>query len=243
MIEVADTPAFFENSTAAADKAESENEDIFELIDVPDPQDYENHVVHWNSHFLFMQSREFNDTEGIPEQVRTRFLEHMAGTEFLMYEKAKTSYTFAQELLKNANFPAVFKIGNNNPTIIGLVKLHESAPPPETVNDGATMAPPPAPPPLPLPPGGMPPMGMDPGMMDPSAMAAMGGDAALAQMEEPLPPVDNPIPEMPLSETPDASTMVGPDMSRRKIFRMLGVDKQGRKLIEELSVPAGEMVP
>lgn len=129
MLNMADTEAFYEFSTAAVDKADSENEDMFEGIEVPAPSTFEAHMVHWNRHFLYMQSREFTETKHIPDEVRALFLEHMRTTEMLMWEQAKRSLTFAQTLLDNPYFPTVF-VDKRGPTLAQIVQ-QMTQPPPE----------------------------------------------------------------------------------------------------------------
>lgn len=153
MIEVADNRTFFDMATAAVDKAESENEDMFEGEEVHDPVEWEAHIIHWNVHFQFMQSREF--TDGVPDEVRNLFVDHLRATEFFMYMFAGKSASFAQGLLANIYFPAVFKIGDQ-PSISQLVMMHMQGTPPVVGQDGSVSGPPAAPSPVnapePLPP-------------------------------------------------------------------------------------------
>lgn len=127
MIEVADIDEFYEMATASADAAESENEDLFEGLPVAAPAPFAMHLVHWNVHYQFLQSREFTDTQGVPPQVRAAFLEHLLTHEMWMYEQAKKSLTFAQMLMENVYYPAVFEFGPN-PTIPQLIMLHQLPP-------------------------------------------------------------------------------------------------------------------
>lgn len=127
MIEVADIDEFFEMATASAEAAESENEDMFEGLPVEAPVEWAMHLVHWNVHFQFLQSREFTDTTGVPPEVKAAFLKHLTTHEYWMYEQAKESLTFCQLLMENAYYPAVFKLGAN-PTIAQLILLHQLPP-------------------------------------------------------------------------------------------------------------------
>lgn len=129
MLEVADTPTFFEMATAAVEKQESENEDMFEGIQVPPPEKWEAHVVAWNVIFQFLQSREFTDTRGVPPEVKEMVLDHMLAHEVFMYEKAEKSLAFAQELMLNTNYPAVLDLGMK-PSINQLVMIHQMPPAP-----------------------------------------------------------------------------------------------------------------
>jgi len=130
MIEVADIDSFFEKSTAAAEAASSENEDMFEGRDVPDPAEYQAHLVHWNEHFLFMQSREFTDTEGIPEEVRDRIVKHLMTHEYFLYEKARTNLELATVLSRNKYFPVVFTLDKNDLPLSQIVIMLSNPPAP-----------------------------------------------------------------------------------------------------------------
>lgn len=169
MLEVADTPTFFEMATAAVEKQESENEDMFEGIAVNPPERWEAHAVAWNVLFQFMQSREFTDTKGLPENVKQMFLDHMLVHEVFMYEKAEKNLTFAQELMLNSNYPCVLDLGTR-PTINQIVMMLQMPPQP----------------PMPVaPPGMMPPEGAGaPAGMGDEAMDAM--PEAESEVAEPM---------------------------------------------------------
>lgn len=110
MIEISDTATFFEMATAAAERASSENEDLFEGLPVEPPKEWQAHLVDWNIHFQYMQSREFSDTEGLPDEVREAYLDHLRTHEMFLYEFAKKNLALAQILNSNKYFPAVFKL-------------------------------------------------------------------------------------------------------------------------------------
>lgn len=138
MLDLADTETFFDLYTAAVDSAQSENEDMYEGFPVEAPQPYQNLPVHWNEHFLFMQSKEFSDTTSVPQAVRQLFAEHLLATEYLMYEKAKRSFAFAQELMTLPHFPCLLEIGpqsaipETQATVAQLLLLHQQPPLPAT---------------------------------------------------------------------------------------------------------------
>lgn len=135
MLEVADTPTFFEMATAAVEKQESENEDMFEGLPVNAPEKWEAHEVCWNVLFQFMQSREFLDTKDLPAQVKDSVLAHMKAHELFMYDKARVSLTYAQELALNTSWPCVLTIGPGakppfDLTLNQLIQQHMAPPPP-----------------------------------------------------------------------------------------------------------------
>ena len=109
MIEIADTDSFFEMATAAAERAESENEDMFEGIPVPAPEEWQAHLVDWNVHFQFIQSKEFSDIQGLPPEIKSGILDHLMAHEMFLYSRAKTNLKLAETLMENAYFPCVFK--------------------------------------------------------------------------------------------------------------------------------------
>jgi hypothetical protein len=161
MVEVADTPSFFEMSTAAVEKAESENEDMYEGMPVESPEKWEAHLQHWNVHYQFIQSREFTEVKNIPPQVKDQFLKHLAIHEFWMYKLAERSLTFCQGLMENVYYPVVWDMADNI-SIMQLIMMHQTPPPPPMPPE-ALMPPPEgelppegAPEDLPLPPEEMP---------------------------------------------------------------------------------------
>lgn len=151
LIEVGDIDSFFEQGAGPAEAASSENEDLFEGKDVPAPEEFHAHLVHWNVHFKWIQSREFSDTTGVPQEVKDRTLEHLATHERILYEKALKNLALATTLSQNQYFPSVFKLDPAQDMPLSQVVMVLSAPPP---------------PPMPLggmipPEGGAPPPGTD----------------------------------------------------------------------------------
>lgn len=132
MIEVGDTSTFFESSTAAVERAHSENEDMFEGLEVNDPQPYQAHLIDWNIHFHWVQSREFSETTGVPEEIKERTLGHLEAHELFLYTKARTNLALAQILASNKYFPAVYRINDNDPPLSHIVLMLQQLPPPPT---------------------------------------------------------------------------------------------------------------
>lgn len=149
MIEVADTPTFFEMATAAAEAASSENEDLFEGKAVEAPQDYQAHLVHWNIHFQWIQSREFTDTDGVPEEVKKATIDHLRTHEFLLYKAAQINLELAMLLSRNKYFPAVWKLAPEDLPLSQIVILLQQPPLPPIPPEGM----------LPPDTGGLPPEG------------------------------------------------------------------------------------
>lgn len=130
MIEVADTSTFFEMATAAAERAHSENEDLFEGRPVPAPNRFQAHLVDWNVHFHFIQSREFSDTDGVPNEIRQNILDHLRLHEIYLYTAAKTNLQLATVLSQNVYFPAVHILGEEDLPLSQLVILLQQPPMP-----------------------------------------------------------------------------------------------------------------
>ena len=130
MIEVADTSTFFETATAAVDHAHSENEDMFEGVEVPSPKEWQAHLIHWNVHFYFMQSREFSATEGVPEEVVTELEDHLRAHEGFLLGKAKSNLQLATILSQNPYFPAVTDMSQEIPLSQIILMLQTPPPPP-----------------------------------------------------------------------------------------------------------------
>jgi len=130
MVEVADTPTFFEMSTAAAERAMAETEDLYEGKKIPPPQEHQALIVDWNVYFQFMQSAEFCATDGIPEEIKKRFIEHMRTIEFFLYEKAKYNLAMATTLGKNKYFPSVYRLKPTDLPLSQIVLMLSNPPQP-----------------------------------------------------------------------------------------------------------------
>jgi len=89
--------------TVALRTAESENEDILQGKFVSDPEDFEDHIIHWKVHTKAVQDRSFK--EECPPLYRQELLEHIAIHEFLMVEKAQQNPLFQSKLAELPLFP------------------------------------------------------------------------------------------------------------------------------------------
>jgi hypothetical protein len=83
--------------------ADSENEDMLAGREVADPQEWEDHIQHWQAHSSRVQERSFK--EDVPTEVQEDFLEHLFNTEVLMLEKAANNPEFQAQLATLKLFP------------------------------------------------------------------------------------------------------------------------------------------
>lgn len=97
----------------AVKAADSENEDLMQGLPVALPEEWEDHIQHWDSHARCMQSRSFKE-EATPE-VRAAFKEHILVTEKAMLEKAKTNPLFQSKLATLVNFPIFYHANASAP--------------------------------------------------------------------------------------------------------------------------------
>ena len=89
--------------TVAVRAAESENEDMLAGRFVGEPEEFEDHIVHWKVHTKAIQERSFK--EEAPAEYREELLEHIAIHEFVMVEKAKMNPLFQAKLAELPLFP------------------------------------------------------------------------------------------------------------------------------------------
>lgn len=89
--------------TTSVRAAESETEDIMAGRPVGDPEDFEDHIIHWKTHSKAMQERTFK--EECPPEYREEMMQHIAIHEFLMIERARANPLFESKLAELANFP------------------------------------------------------------------------------------------------------------------------------------------
>lgn len=106
LFEFSDADKAISIATAAVESADSENEDIFEGIEVFNPERFEDQITHWNSHVAAAQNRSFKE-EATPEAY-DNLLEHINKHEVIMIEMSKTNPTFEDQLARLPNFPVTF---------------------------------------------------------------------------------------------------------------------------------------
>jgi len=103
LLELGNTEKYHTLTSAAVHAADSENEDLMAGRPVPDPQEWEDHIAHWNSHSKLVQQRSFK--EDTPPEIRKGFLRHLRLTEMAMFDKSKRNPEFAAKLATLTNFP------------------------------------------------------------------------------------------------------------------------------------------
>jgi hypothetical protein len=89
--------------TEALNAAESEEEDMLEGLPVEEPKEWEDHILHLESHYKKMQARSFK--EEVPPEIQSTLITHIKVTEMLAAEKAKVNPLFAARLSQLAQFP------------------------------------------------------------------------------------------------------------------------------------------
>jgi hypothetical protein len=114
LMEFGNTDQMHSLITEAVRAAESENEDLLQGLEVAEPQDWEDSIIHWRTHVQTMQKRSFKETT--PANLQDRFLAHLEITEYQMIEKAKVNPKFQAKLAELELFPIVFKMEKFIPT-------------------------------------------------------------------------------------------------------------------------------
>lgn len=182
MLDLSNDQRFYDLATVAVQAAEHENELMLDNQPVQAPERYEDHIVHWQSHVKFIQTRSFK--EDVPPEIKQFYFDHIEAHEYFMLEKAKeptVSPVFIQKLQTLEGFP-LFSVVAPVQAAIGIPPEPGAAPQPM----GAEGAPPPTD-------EGMTPEPTETGEVPPEQQAA---DAAQTPPEEVLPPSasKNPFP-------------------------------------------------
>jgi hypothetical protein len=89
--------------TEAVRSADSENEDLMAGRPVLMPEEWENHILHWEAHAKIMQSRQFKE-ESDP-QIRAKFKDHVYWTEEAMIDKYRKNPEFEAKAATLLLFP------------------------------------------------------------------------------------------------------------------------------------------
>jgi hypothetical protein len=89
--------------TEAVRSADAENDDLSAGRYVSPPEEWEDHIVHWESHSKYVQSRHFK--EDLPPQQKAAFLDHLFWTEEAMLDKMPQNSNFEATLATLKLFP------------------------------------------------------------------------------------------------------------------------------------------
>jgi len=100
-------------ATEAIQAADSENEDIMSGEPVGLPEDWEDHIAHWESHVRSLQSRSFKEEAG--EDVKAAMKKHLYVTEQLILEKMQTNPLFQSKIAELRLFPIFYHSNSQAP--------------------------------------------------------------------------------------------------------------------------------
>lgn len=103
LLEVGNVEKAIDLQTVAIRSADSENEDIAAGRPVSHAEAWEDHIIHLQSHYKFMQSRQFK--EEMPKERRDALTDHVFWTEEIALMKAQTSPLFEAQLASLPLFP------------------------------------------------------------------------------------------------------------------------------------------
>lgn len=107
---------FYDVATAALRMAEGENERFSDGKQVLPPIKEQDHIVHWQTHVIYMQTPHFLL---LPLKIKQRFMEHLGMHEMFMEEIANspTGIGFKQRLLTLERWPLVYVPNMDLPAI------------------------------------------------------------------------------------------------------------------------------
>lgn len=95
-------------ATKSQRAAEAENEALLSGEDVPEPAEFEQHIVHWVTHVKDLQDYSFK--VDVPPEIQVGLIAHTMATEMLMMKAAYKNPRFAMELVKIAQWPLFYGI-------------------------------------------------------------------------------------------------------------------------------------
>lgn len=106
LLELGNAERMIKLSTEAVKAADSENEDLLAGEPVELPEEWEDHLAHWEAHTRAMQSRSYKEES--PNEIHDAVKEHVYWTEKLMIQKSKTNPLFQSKLAQLKLFPIFY---------------------------------------------------------------------------------------------------------------------------------------
>lgn len=106
LLELGNTDRLIKLSTEAIQAADSENEDLLAGEEVGLPEEWEDHIAHWESHAREIQSRSFKE-EASPE-IKAAFKKHLFLTEEFILDKMQGNPLFQAKVAELKLFPLFY---------------------------------------------------------------------------------------------------------------------------------------
>lgn len=106
VLELKNTKKAYDILTAAIRQAQDENEMFLDGEEPPAPKPYQDLVIHWRQHLIFVNSSTFE--RSLPRDKKEIAFRHIKATEMLMEEKKLISPAFAEQLKQLPGYPAIF---------------------------------------------------------------------------------------------------------------------------------------
>jgi len=107
LLDIGGVDSFYSKGLSALRAAELENEEIIYEGRLIDPQEYEDHLKHWNAHVLRIQASDFKNT--VPVDKQNLMFNHIRAHEFLMHEKAQKSISYMKTLEGLPQWPIFYE--------------------------------------------------------------------------------------------------------------------------------------
>ena len=115
------TEEHFQNSaTVAVNSARTNLQNILEGEDVPEPQQYDELLVHYSIFCKALQETTFKTT--VPEETQGKIIVYITVLESLMFERCKKNMKFLMELADLSNYPIFF---TPETTVAALVAMNQ----------------------------------------------------------------------------------------------------------------------
>ena len=105
LLDLSQDKKFKNIATANVNSAEAENEMMLQGESIDEPQEWEDHIIHYRVHVIEMQSSSFKK---LPQEIKAMFVEHITATEYLMWQRSQKNPLFAQQLLTVKEYPIFF---------------------------------------------------------------------------------------------------------------------------------------
>ncbi len=107
MLDFAQSKKFIKEATISTRSAEAENESLMAGKKLLEPENYEDHVIHWRMHVKKMREWQFKNRAD--EKVKKSLEEHVMAHEMFMTEMAMKSPAMAQKIALLEGFPLFFE--------------------------------------------------------------------------------------------------------------------------------------
>lgn len=105
LMDLSQNDKFVDIGAVSIKSAEMENEILLDSGELADPEEFEDHLAHWEVHLRLLRAYSFKNYGA---EIKEKLKDHILATEYFIYTKMQTNPVYAQQAQGLIGFPVIF---------------------------------------------------------------------------------------------------------------------------------------